>query len=131
MKHFLAKISFILVITTILISCSVTKNLEDDEYFLTTNNITVNNKDSNNETIKNIIKPKPNSLFLGYPLRLRIYNLANKSPDSTFNNWLKRKPKREQHLHSFLSKKQTIKLQRAYTGINNWLKKSGESPALN
>ena len=130
MKYFLAKISFILVITTILISCSVTKNLEDDEYFLTTNNITVNNKDSNNETIKNIIKPKPNSLFLGYPLRLKIYNLANKSPDSTFNNWLKRKPKREQRLHNLLSKKQTIKLQRAYTGINNWLKKSGESPAL-
>ncbi|NQY29919.1 MAG: BamA/TamA family outer membrane protein [Flavobacteriaceae bacterium] len=130
MKYFLAKISFILVITTILISCSVTKNLEEDEYFLTNNHITVNEEDSNDETIKNLIKPKPNSLFLKYPLRLRIYHFANKNPDSTFTEWLHKKPKREQRLHRFLSKKQTIKLQHAYTGINNWFKKSGEAPAL-
>ena len=130
MKYFSAKISFILVITTILISCSVTKSLEEDEYFLTNNHITVNEEDSNDETIKNLIKPKPNSLFLKYPLRLRIYNFANKNPDSTFTEWLHKKPKREQRLHRVLSKKQTIKLQHAYTGINNWFKKSGEAPAL-
>jgi len=130
LKYFLAKISFILVITTILVSCSVTKNLEDDEHFLTNNNIIVNEEDSNDETIKNLIKPKPNSLFLKYPLRLRIHNFANKNPDSTFKKWLYKNPKREQRLHNFLSKKQTIKLQKAYAGINNWLKKSGEPPAL-
>lgn len=130
MKHFLAKISFILVITTILISCSVTKNLEDDQYFLTKNNITLNESNNTDEVIKNLIKPKPNSLFAWYPLRLKIHNIANKNPDSTFTNWLKRKPKREKRLHNFLSKKQTIKLQKAYTGINNWLKKSGEPPSL-
>jgi len=130
LKHFLAKISFILVITTILISCSVTKNLEDDQYFLTKNNITLNESNNTDDVIKNLIKPKPNSLFAGYPLRLQIHNIANKNPDSTFTNWLKRKPNREQHLHNFLSKKQTIKLQKAYAGINNWLKKSGEAPSL-
>jgi len=130
LKHFLAKISFILVITTILISCSVTKNLEDDEYFLTKNNITLNESNNTDDVIKNLIKPKPNSLFIRYPLRLKIYNFANKNPDSTFTNWLKRKPNREQRLHNFLSKKQTIKLQKAYTGANNWLKKSGEAPSL-
>jgi len=130
LKHFLAKISFILVITTILISCSVTKNLEDDEYFLTKNNITYNESNNTDDVIKNLIKPKPNSLFARYPLRLKIYNFANKNPDSTFTNWLKRKPNREQRLHNFLSKKQTIKLQKAYAGINNWLKKSGEAPSL-
>jgi len=130
LKHFLAKISFILVITTILISCSVTKNLEDDQYFLTKNNITLNESNNTDDVIKNLIKPKPNSLFAGYPLRLQIHNIANKNPDSTFTNWLKRKPNREQHLHNFLSKKQTIKLQKAYEGINNWLKKSGEAPSL-
>jgi len=130
LKYFLAKISFILVITTILISCSVTKNLEDDEYFLTKNNIIIDEANSNNEAIKSLIKPKPNSLFLWYPLRLKIHNIADKNPDSTFTKWLHKKPKREQRLHRFLSKKQTIKLQRAYTGINDWLKKSGEPPAL-
>jgi len=119
-----------MVISTILFSCSVTKNLEEGEYFLTDNNITINEEDNKDDIITNLIKPKPNSLFLGYPLRLKIHNFANKNPDSTFIHWLKRKPKREKHLHSLLSKKQTIKLQRAYTGINNWLKKSGEAPAL-
>jgi len=130
LKYFLAKISFILVITTILISCSVTKNLEDDEYFLTKNNIVINESNSNNEIVENLIKPKPNSLFLWYPLRLKIHNIADKNPDSSFTKWLYKKPKREQRLHTFLSKKQTIKLQQAYTGVNNWLKKSGESPAI-
>ena len=84
MKHFLAKISFILVIPTILTSCSVTKNLEDDEYFLTKNTITLNESNNTDEVIKNLIKPKPNSLFVWYPLRLKIHNIANKNPDSTF-----------------------------------------------
>lgn len=130
MKHFLAKISFILIITQVFISCSVTKNLENDEHLLTENNITVNESKNYNETIDNLIRLKPNSKFLKYPLRLAIYNFADKTPDSSFTSWLKRKPKREQHLHNFLSEKQTLKLQRSYTGINNWLKKSGEPPAI-
>jgi hypothetical protein len=130
LKHFLTKISFILVITQVFIACSVIKNLEDEEYLLTENTITVNNDKNYDETIENLVKLKPNSKFLRYPLRLAIYNFADKNPDSSFTKWLKSKPKREQHLHSFLSKKQTIKLQRSYRGINNWLKKSGEPPAL-
>lgn len=130
MKHFLAKISFILIITQVFIACSVTKNLEDEEYLLTENTITVNDNKNTNEFIEDLLKLKPNSKFLKYPLRLAIYNFADKHPDSSFTNWLKRKPKREQHLHSFLSKKQTIKVQRSYKGVNNWLKKSGEAPAI-
>ena len=97
---------------------------------LTENTITVNDNKNTNEFIEDLLKLKPNSKFLKYPLRLAIYNFADKHPDSSFTNWLKRKPKREQHLHSFLSKKQTIKVQRSYKGVNNWLKKSGEAPAI-
>ena len=130
MKHYFAKISIILVITQVFISCSVTKNLEEEEYLLTENNITVNEDKNYDETIEGLIKLKPNSKFLRYPLRLAIYNFADKHPDSSFTKWLKEKPKREQHLNNFLSEKQTIKLQRSYKGINNWLKKSGEPPAI-
>lgn len=130
MKHYFAKISIILIITQVFISCSVTKNLEEEEYLLTENNITVNEGKNYDETIEGLIKLKPNSKFLRYPLRLAIYNFADKHPDSSFTRWLKEKPKREQHLHNFLSEKQTIKLQRSYKGINNWLKKSGEPPAI-
>ena len=130
MKHYFAKISIILIITQVFISCSVTKNLEEEEYLLTENNITVNEGKNYDETIEGLIKLKPNSKFLRYPLRLAIYNFADKHPDSSFTRWLKEKPKREQHLHNFLSEKPTIKLQRSYKGINNWLKKSGEPPAI-
>lgn len=126
----MTKISFILVISAILVSCSITKNLEKNDHLLIENTIEVNGEKAKNQTLNNIIKPKPNSKFLGIPLRLNFYNLANKNPDSSFNAWLKRKPKREQRLHRFLSKKQTIRLQNSYARINNWLRKSGEPPAL-
>ena len=130
LKHLFTKISFILIITQVFISCSSTKNLEEHEYLLTENDILVNEENNKDEIVENLIKPKPNSKFLLYPLRLGIYNLADKSPDSSFTSWLKRNPKREQRLHRFLSKKQTIKLQHSYAGLNNWLKKSGEPPAI-
>jgi outer membrane protein assembly factor BamA len=63
-------------------------------------------------------------------LRLKIYNFADKYPDTTFNRWLNKKPKKKQHVYNFLSKKQTVRLQNTYSGINNWVKKLGEAPAL-
>ncbi len=130
LKVIFTKISFILVITTILSSCSVTKNLKGDEYFLTKNDIIINGSSKTNSTAKNYIKLEPNSLFFKYPLRLKIYNLAKQTPDSSFVNWINKKPKREKHLHHILSKKQTIRLQNTYQGINNWIKKIGEPPAI-
>ncbi len=131
LKHFLAKISFIIVITTFFTSCSVIKHLEPKQHMLKKNDIVVNGEKSKNNTVYNIIKPKPNKLFLGLtPFRLNVYNLSNKNPDSTFTKWLQRKPKREQHLNRLLSKKQTYRLRTAYLKINDWFQKSGEPLAL-
>ncbi len=130
MNKILAKISFILVIITITSSCSVTKNLKEDEYILTNNNITINGSNKKYDVAKNLILLEPNSLFFKYPLRLKIYNLADQNPDSSFVKWIKKKPKRKKHIDNFLSKKQTLRLQQTYTGINNSIKRLGEPPAL-
>ncbi len=131
MKQYIAKISFIIVITTFFTSCSVMKHLEKQQVFLKKNAITINGEISTNEAVYSIIKPKPNKLFLGaIPLRLNIYNLSSKSPDTAFNKWLHKKPKREQHLNHFLSKKQTYRLKQAYLKINDWFRKSGEPLAI-
>lgn len=140
MKQFLTKISFIILITTIFTSCSIIKHLEGDQHLLEKNVVTVQGEKSDGEydVQENIIKPKPNKRFLkvpmlglpGIPLRLNIYNLSNKNPDSTFNAWLHRKPKREKHLNNILSKKQTYRLRNTYLKINDWFRKSGEPIAL-
>jgi len=131
LKQSLAKISFIIVIAAFFTSCSVIKHLEAKQVFLKKNNITINKESSKNEAVYSIIKPKPNKLFLGaLPVRLNIYNLSSKNPDSTFNAWLHKKPKREQRLYNFLSKKQTYRLKTAYLKINDWFQKSGEPLAI-
>jgi len=131
LKQYIAKISFIIVIATFFVSCSITKHLGAKQYMLKDNNVKVDGEKLQNDAVYSIIKPKPNKMFLwAIPLRLNFYNLSSKNPDSTFNAWLHKKPKREQHLNKWLSKKQTYRLKTAYLKINDWFQKSGEPLAL-
>ncbi len=130
MKPFLAKISLILVISTFFISCSVTKNLKEGEIILSENKILINTDENTDEKLEALLKSKPNSRFLKLPLRLSIYNLANKNPDSSFLEWSKNHPKTARFLTKLLSPKQFKTLQKSHTGFHNWLKKSGEAPVL-
>src|SRR5690606_25893027 len=79
-----------------------------------------------------LIFQKPNSSLLGYPLRLNLYNLANKNPDSSYQAWLHKREKREQRLINLLSKKQVERLGKSFivSGASAWLKNIGEPPAI-
>ncbi len=125
------KISLLLLVTVIS-SCNTLKRVEDDELLLTKNEILANDKKVSNEDIYSLIIQKPNSNILGYPLRLNLYNLAKKNPDSSYQNWLQKKEKREQKLINFLSKKQVDKLGESFLvkGSSEWLKKIGEAPTV-
>ena len=81
LKLFFTKISFITLISIFLVSCKATKHLNNDEVLLSKNEFIINNDTVKNPIIKNIIKPQPNSRFLGIPLRLDFYNLAKKNPE--------------------------------------------------
>ncbi|WP_291867785.1 BamA/TamA family outer membrane protein [Maribacter sp.] len=126
-----AKIS-LLFIAIALTSCNTLKRVGENELLITKNNIYANDEKVNDEDIESLIVQKPNStLALGYPLRLNLYNLAKKNPDSSFQGWLHTKDNREQKLIKLLSKKQVDRLGESFIvkGLSVWLKNIGEAPA--
>ncbi len=131
LKGYTAKIGIFLVIA-VLSSCNALKRVEEGELLLTKNSIHTDGEKVLDEDIKSLIVQEPNTRVLGYPLRLNLYNLAKKDPDSLYQAWLQRKPKREERLASFLSQKQVEALGESFMvkGYSEWLKKIGEAPVI-
>ncbi|SDL64993.1 Surface antigen [Salinimicrobium catena] len=130
MKHFGAKISLILLTFILLSSCNAVKRVEDDERLLTDNTILVNGEKIKEKRIYNQLYQEPNTTFLGLPLQLYFYNLAKPSPDSLFQHWLTKEPQRKERLADLLSEKQVVRLGNIYVNINEWIKETGEPPAV-
>ncbi len=130
-KNPLAKISLLFFVIA-LTSCNALRRVGEDELLLTKNTIYANDEKVKNEDIQSLIIQTPNSALLGYPLRLNIYNLAKQNPDSSFQNWLYKKEKREQRLTRLLSKKQVERLGESFLvkGMSEWFKEIGEPPSV-
>jgi len=126
-----AKIRVLLVIL-LLSSCNTIKKVSDSEFLLTKNNIYVDSLKVTKSEVKNLISQKPNTNVFGYQLRLNLYNLAKENPDSTYQNWLEKKPKRKKRLNAFFSKKQVNRLGESFAvkGFSNFLKGVGEPPVI-
>lgn len=93
----------------------------------------VNDKKNDEEILVNQLYQKPNNtLLLGFPLRLHLYNMARRNPDSSYHVWLERKPGRHKNLAGFLSEKQVQRLGKSFfvSGFSNFLKKTGEAPVI-
>ncbi|RKR07830.1 surface antigen-like protein [Maribacter vaceletii] len=127
----IAKIS-LLFFAIAITSCNALKRVGDNDLLLTKNNVYTNNQKINDEDVESLIVQKKNSTILGYPLRLNLYNLAKKNPDSSFQSWLYKKEKREQRLVNLLSKKQVNRLGESFLvkGMSVWLKNIGEAPSI-
>jgi len=109
------------------------KLLKGDQLLLTKNEIYVDgNKLAENTPEYTLPTQKPNITIpiLKIPVGLHLHNLAEKNPDSTFQAWLKRKPKREQRWYRLISKKQVDGLKKSKTNFNNWLKRTGDAPVI-
>lgn len=130
MNRIFTKISLILVLLLLLSSCNAVKHLKEGEYLLTKNTVLVNDEAIKDAKVLSQLYQKPNPKTLGIPIGLHIYNLADQKPDSTYQKWLHKKPKREQRLINFISKKQVVKLGKSYVGFNKWLQKSGNAPVI-
>ncbi|WP_318309761.1 translocation and assembly module lipoprotein TamL [Flagellimonas crocea] len=126
-----AKIGLLLLLLSIL-GCNTLKKVGEDELLLTKNTILVNEEKVKSSEIKGLIRQKPNSSVLGYPLRLNLYNMAKENPDSSFQDWLHRKEKREKHLNNLLSEKQVNRLRESFIvkGASEFLKRIGEPPVI-
>jgi len=126
----LTKISLFLGLILTIISCDIVKNVPEAEYLLTKSTIIVDTIEINDEKIKSLLYQQPNKKLLGVPFSLYFYNLANPTPDSTFNKWLYKKPNREKRLNNLYSKKQLDKIGSSYVGFNKWIQKVGNEPEI-
>ena len=130
LKYPHVKILLFLVLLSLITSCNVVKRVGESENLLTSTSVEVNGKNTNKEEINNLLYQRPNSKALGIPLRLHIYNLARPNRDSLFEAWLDKNPRKRNRMNRVYSKKQVNRLKESALGFNNWLRKTGEPPAI-
>ena len=130
-RYFTAKVVVILLAVA-LTSCNAVKKVPEDDLLLMENLIYADSAQVKDSDVRNLLAQKPNSTILGYPFRLNLYNLAKENPDSLYQNWLNRKPKRKQRLNALLSEKQVRRLGQSFVvrGWSNLLKRVGEAPSI-
>lgn len=126
-----AKLGLLLLLIAIT-SCNALKRVNSGETLLTKNTILTDSIKEKNGDVYTLLAQQPNSALLGYPLRLNLYNLAKKNPDSAFTAWLQKKDKRQERLEKFLSPKQVKRLGTSFLvkGSSVFLKKIGEQPTI-
>ncbi|WP_367651253.1 BamA/TamA family outer membrane protein [Winogradskyella undariae] len=114
-------------------SCNVVKRVKNGQHLIINNTILEDSIQVSNERINNIIIQKTNSgmrKFLGFPLKLHIYNLARPNIDSVLNaNILSDSAKVKRRI-ALLSKKQFYKQLKTQRDFNAWLKRTGEAPVI-
>jgi outer membrane protein assembly factor BamA len=132
LRNAATKISLFILIGIIITACNTLKRVPPNKKLLTKNEIFVNDKKINSESITGLIYQKPNSSILGYRLRLNLYNLANLKHDSLYQAKFTKDPEKYKRMSRLLSAKQVNRLGKSfwYSGIHEFLKKTGEPPAL-
>ncbi|AWH84973.1 hypothetical protein HYN59_07475 [Flavobacterium album] len=132
MRNITTKIALILISGWFLYSCSLVKNVPEGKHLLKKNDVRVNGEEKNDDEHKAQLYQLPNTDVLGWHIRLSIYNLANKDADSSYQEWLKRKPGRHEFLRKMLSEKQVQRLGNSFfvSGFSNFAKKTGEPPVI-
>lgn len=106
------------------------KRVKEDEHLLISNTVLVNDKKNSTETINDLVFQKPNGKLLGIPLRLHIYNLARPNIDSILTERYYNPDDPNTGAKKLLSIKQYNAWVRSKKNFNDWLKKTGEAPAI-
>lgn len=132
MKNSIAKISLFILIGLIIFGCNTTKRVPNGKNLITKNDIYIDGDKNKLEDIKNQLYQKENSSILGYRLRLNLFNLARPKTDSVYRAKFTNNPKKYNRKVKWLSKKQVKRLGESfwYSGIHNFLRKTGEAPVI-
>jgi len=110
LNYRLTKLPLILLIVVLFFSCDVTRKLKSDEFLITEQSIYSKDSLVIKRELYNQLSQQVNSKLLSFPLKLHIYNLAQRNPEKRFINWVNKKDKRPDKLVSFLSRRQVIQL---------------------
>ncbi|RVU91362.1 outer membrane protein assembly factor [Flavobacterium columnare] len=128
------KISIIILLAVLYTACSTVKKVPTNKYLLVKNTLEVDGAKfkTNEDGIIEQINQQPNTSILGFNFRLHLYNLAKEHTDSLFKKNILDNPKKYKRLSKWLSEKQVHRLGKSfvYSGIHNFLKKTGEPPVL-
>ena len=132
MKTTTAKISLFILIGIIISACDTVKRVPEDKFLLTKNTITVDGEKEKKDGIEGLLYQQPNIGILGVPLGLHIFNLAKPNHDSIYKARLLGNPKKFKRQIRLLSEKQVQRKGKSflYSGIHNFLEKTGESPVV-
>ncbi len=132
LKTTTAKISLFILIGIIISACNAVKQVPDDKFLLTKNIITVDGENEKKDEIEGLLYQQPNSRLLGIPLGLHIFNLAKPNHDSLYKAKLLANPKKLKRQISLYSAKQVKRKGESflYSGIHNFLEKTGEAPVI-
>jgi len=129
MKIYKVKIVLFTLITTLLSSCSISKNLTEGEKILKKNNLFINDVITQNDSLNNLFLQNKNSTFIGIPVGALIYTASKSNTDSIFDNWLLKK-RNKKKLTRLFSEKQLNQIREYYKSFNNWKKDNGEKLVL-
>ena len=130
LKYSLPKLIILFCFCLTIIGCRTTQDIIGDQYLLDRNVVIKNEQLLKKDPLNLLLVDQPNSKVFGIPLKLRLHDLANPYPDSIFDKWLLKKPKRKYRLEKLLSAKQVKELKRYNGKFNNWLKSYGETPVF-
>jgi outer membrane protein assembly factor BamA len=125
-----AKIGLIILLITLLVSCNAIKRVPEAKKLLTKSTILIDSAAPKDPRVNTLPISQPNQKVLGIPLGLHIYNLARPHRDSIYLKWMQDHPKGLKRRNALLSEKQTMELGQSLVDFNNWLKRTGEAPAL-
>ena len=126
----LAKLIILFLTTLTLIGCSGTKTYSSQEELIIKNEIYEQSELLKNNPVNYIINTPANKKFMGIPIKKILYESAHPKPKKQFEDWINKKIKRKKKLEKLLSKKQIFALQKYNINFNNWLKNTGEPPAV-
>jgi outer membrane protein assembly factor BamA len=110
--------------------CSTEKFLKEGTNLLYENRLYIDGEEKRNAAVKELISPKPNTYFLGIPLKLQLNQLSKELPKEYFEKWLNKKSNRKEKLNSLLSPKQVYQLEKYFVRLNTWMKNNGEEPRI-
>lgn len=131
-KSHCSKVLFVVFIVS-LNSCSVVKRVKNGDHLITENTIMEDGKKNSEERVNNIIIQKTNTgmrSFIGFPLRVHVYNLARPNIDSILNANILSDSSKVKRKTALLSRKQLDKYLDSRRNFNAWLKRTGEAPTL-
>ncbi len=124
------KLVILSVIFHFLYGCAATQSSSKEASIITKNEIYETEKLLKNDAVNLVVTTTPNSTFLEIPWRKKIYDWSHPNPEVAFENWLQKKAKRPARLSKWFSDKQVMALKNYAVKFNEWLRKTGEAPAV-